>query len=51
MSEGREEVPQVSRFTLGCEAGHSVIVKHGIKIEGEKRENCEIKAAGDVGGG
>lgn len=51
MAEGRKEVPEMSRHALGCEASHSVIVKHGIKIEGEKRENSEVKAISDVGGG
>lgn len=51
MAEGREEVPEVSTYALGRETSHRVILKHSIKIEGEKRENSEVKAAGEVGGG
>lgn len=51
MAEGREEVPEVRKHTLGRAAGHRAIVKHDIKIKGEKRENSEVKASSDVGGG
>lgn len=51
MAEGREEVPEVRRHALGRGASHRVILKHDIEIQGEKRENTEIKASSDVGGG
>lgn len=51
MAESRKEVSKMSRRALGREAGYSVIVKHSVKIEGEKGEHIVVKATSDVGGG